>query len=271
MLSKSIQNWYDPSIMATYHNKALGNFLRDMRHRLDPESLNLPSLRRRRTTGLRREEVAERAGIGVDWYIRLEQGRSVSPSATTIDALATALCLSQIEHDHLRALANNPAARPFEMETVPDSVRTFLYGLAEPAYITGQRWDVLLWNDAANRHLLDFAAIPKDERNILLFMFTKPAARDLFRGEWQTTARRMVAQFRKTYDLWAQDASFKALAATLLEQSPEFAALWHSHAIEASHATGKAIHHGRTSSTYTYAMLQFPDNPSLRLAIYSPL
>jgi len=97
----------------------LGSFLRARRERISPEAVGLPGGGRRRTPGLRREEVAELAGIGVDWYIRLEQGRSVSPSVTTVDALARALKLSKVEHAHLRALTRNPDRRAFVRETVP--------------------------------------------------------------------------------------------------------------------------------------------------------
>src|SRR5436305_7725183 len=96
-----------------------GNFLRSRRAKLNPKSVGLPDGRRRRAPGLRREEVAELAGIGIDWYVRLEQGRAVTPSATTIDALARALRLNKTEHAHLRALAANGTRRPFQLETVP--------------------------------------------------------------------------------------------------------------------------------------------------------
>src|SRR6185369_3288116 len=94
----------------------LGDFLRSRREKLSPKAVGLPSGRRRRTPGLRREEVAELAGIGVDWYVRLEQGRSVSPSAMTVDALARALKLTKAEHAHLRALTRNPDRRAFVRE-----------------------------------------------------------------------------------------------------------------------------------------------------------
>src|ERR1700759_3849593 len=95
----------------------LGEFLRSRRERLSPEAVGLPDRRRRRTPGLRREEVAELAGIGVDWYIRLEQGRPVSPSAATLDALARALRLTELEHQHLRALAGGGGHKAFVPET----------------------------------------------------------------------------------------------------------------------------------------------------------
>ena len=100
--------------------------------------------------GLRREEVAELAGIGVDWYIRLEQGRTVSPSVTTIDALARALRLGKAEHKHLRALTQNTDRRAFVRETVPPAVRRTVERLNLPAYVTGRRWDILAWNAAAD-------------------------------------------------------------------------------------------------------------------------
>src|ERR1700749_1214599 len=105
--------------MPELERRELGDFLRARRGRLSPESVGLPGRRRRRTPGLRREEVAELAGIGVDWYIRLEQGRSVSPSTTTIDALARALRLSKAEHAHLRALTRSGGRRAFVSEGVP--------------------------------------------------------------------------------------------------------------------------------------------------------
>src|SRR5262245_29077790 len=128
----------------------LGNFLRSRREKLTPKLVGLAPGRRRRAPGLRREEVAELAGIGIDWYIRLEQGRAVSPSTTTIDALARALRLNKAEHAHLRALTQGGDRRPFMPEVVPDAVRRTVENLNLPAYVTGRRWDVLAWNKAAD-------------------------------------------------------------------------------------------------------------------------
>ncbi|MDP1752246.1 MAG: helix-turn-helix domain-containing protein, partial [Reyranella sp.] len=131
------------------NRSALGDFLRSRRERLGPKAVGLASGRRRRTPGLRREEVAELAGIGVDWYIRLEQGRSVNPSVTTVDALARALRLSKVEHAHLRALTRSGDRRAFARETVPEAIRRLVESLKQPAYVTGRRWDILVWNKAA--------------------------------------------------------------------------------------------------------------------------
>src|SRR5512143_3344216 len=122
--------------MADASRGELGDFLRSRRERLTPKALGLPIGRRRRTAGLRREEVAELAGIGVDWYIRLEQGRSVTPSVTTVDALARALRLNKAEHAHLRALTRNAGRRAFAREIVPQSIKRVVENLDQPAYVT---------------------------------------------------------------------------------------------------------------------------------------
>jgi len=124
--------------------REFGDFLRSRRERLDPSILRRRDGRRRRTPGLRREEIAELAGIGVDWYIRLEQGRAVNPSNATLDALAAALQLDAAEHRHLIALARPTTRTRFVREVVPDSMRDMLKTLEQPAYVIGRRFDVLL-------------------------------------------------------------------------------------------------------------------------------
>jgi transcriptional regulator with XRE-family HTH domain len=251
------------------HNP-LGDFLRSRRERLNPDALGLPTLRRRRTPGLRREEVAERAGIGVDWYIRLEQGRAEGPSATTIDALAHALCLAPVEHAHLRALARLPVCRPFMRETVPDTIRHIVASLKQPAYVTGARWDVLAWNRAATRTFTDFARVKEEDRNILLFALTDPAARPLFGAEWATIARRMVTQFRAAHDLRAGDPAFTNLVARLRRESREFARWWSAHDVGETRAGRKVLHRADRTFPFVHASFQSNDDPALRLVIYTP-
>ena len=193
--------------MADARRIEFGDFLRSRREKLTPKTVGLAAGRRRRTSGLRREEVAELAGIGVDWYIRLEQGRTVNPSTTTVDALARALRLSKAEHIHLRALARSADRRAFAIESVPDAIRRMVEGLNTPAYVTGRRWDLLVWNAAAAK-IFGFSRHDEANRNVLLQMLTAPAARKLFGAGWSDEARRMVAQFRATYDDWAGDSAF---------------------------------------------------------------
>ena len=182
-------------------------------------------------TGLRREEVAERAGIGIDWYIRLEQGRTVRPPQSTIDALARALQLNKTEHVHLRALARAPKRMPFQRETAPQPLRHLIESLNLPAYVTGRRWDVLAWNAAAQDVFPHFARTRDDERNSLLYFFADPDSHALFGDGWEENARRLLAQFRAAYDLWAGDPAFDDLLRRLQGGSPEFARWWKSHDI----------------------------------------
>ncbi len=248
----------------------LGDFLRSRRERLSPGTVGLPPGRRRRTAGLRREEVAELAGIGVDWYIRLEQGRAVSPSATTVDALARALRLSPTEHGHLRALTHAVRRRPFSREVVPETVRRLVESLNQPAYITGRRKDLLAWNAAADE-IFAFSQMADEDRNTLLSMMTNPATRRLFGDAWAHEARRMVAQFRATHDLWATDPAFVALVERLRQESPQFAAWWETHDIGVAAAGQKALSHPRKGALrLEYASFQANDDPALKLVIYGP-
>lgn len=249
----------------------LGNFLRSRREKLTPKSVGLPDRRRRRTPGLRREEVAELAGIGVDWYIRLEQGRSVSPSVTTIDALARALRLGKAEHAHLRALTRKADRRAFVPEIVPPALRRMVESLNMPAYITGRRWDLLVWNAAAD-DIFAFSRLPQGDRNVLVSVLTNPQARRLFGASWAAEARRMVAQFRATHDLWAEDPAFADLLARLRRDCPEFAVWWKAHDIRDIATGQKLLSHpkkGRLKLEYT--SFQANDDPALKLVIYAPL
>ena len=257
--------------MATDRRNELGDFLRSRREKLSPKTVGLRPGRRRRTPGLRREEVAELAGIGVDWYIRLEQGRSVSPSVTTVDALARALRLTKVEHAHLRALTGNADRRAFRRETVPDSLCRLIESLDQPAYVTGRRWDVLAWNKAADE-VFAFGRLPEEDRNILICILTLPATRKLFGAGWADEAKRVVAQFRATHDLWAGDPAFVALLERLHRGSPEFAGWWKAHDIRAAAAGRKQLKHPKKGLLrFEHASFQANDDPSLKLVIYTPV
>jgi transcriptional regulator with XRE-family HTH domain len=247
----------------------LGDFLRSRRERLTLEAVGLPVTGRRRTPGLRREEVAALAGIGIDWYIRLEQGRCVSPSLTTIDALARALRLSTVEHEHLRALTYHAESALFARETVPEALQRLLNDLRQPAYVTGRRWDVLAWNRAADQ-LFGFGRLPEDECNVLIFLLTTPAARKMFGSGWAEQAKRVVAQFRTSHDLSAGDPAFIDLLSRLRAGCPEFAGWWKSHEVHKAAAGTKLIKHPTKGTLrVAHASFQSNDDPSLRLVIYS--
>lgn len=233
--------------------------------------VGLASGRRRRTAGLRREEVAELAGIGVDWYIRLEQGRSVNPSVTTVDALARALRLNNAEHDHLRAMTRPLGRLVFARERVPEVVSRMIEAIELPAYVTGRRWDVLAWNKAA-ADLFAFDRLADDDRNILVSMLTNPKTRKLFGSSWTQEARRMLAQFRVTHDLWANDPAFVALLQRLRIGCPEFASWWRDHDIRGVAGGKKLLSHPKRGKVrFEYASFQSNDDPALKLVIYTPV
>lgn len=256
--------------MADPRRIEFGDFLRSRREKLTPKSVGLPIGRRRRTAGLRREEVAELAGIGVDWYIRLEQGRTVSPSVTTIDALARALRLSKTEHAHLKALARDADRRPFVRESVPETLLRLVKGLNQPAYITGRRWDILAWNAAAE-DIFAFGRLAEADRNSLVLVLTNPHTRRLFGTGWADEARRMVAQFRATHDLWAGDPAFLELLERLRQACAEFAGWWEAHDIKGVAGGQKLLKHPvKGLLRLEHASFQANDDPALKLVIYTP-
>lgn len=250
-------------------NKPLGEFLRSRRHRLDPAALGISPVRRRRTPGLRREEIAERAGISCEWYVKLEQGREVSASHETIAALARALVLDAGETTHLRKLAARGAAPCFVRETVPEIVRTIVQRLPEPAYVTGERWDALCWNGSADR-LFGFSEMPEADRNILCYMLTSAAARDLFGESWAEEAQRMIALFRVTYDQRRGDPLFEEIVSALVVASAEFRAWWSSYRVATPSSGRKTLRlEGQDGTAFDYATFQANDDPALKLALYT--
>lgn len=251
--------------------KQLGNFLRSRRERLKPEQLDLSGSRRRRTPGLRREEVAGLAGISAEWYVKLEQGRAVTASAATIDALARALRLSEVEHAHLHMLARSSKRSAFVQEEVPMPLRRFVENLDQPAYVTGLRWDVLAWNEAAAELFTDFDRLAAEDRNILLYVLTDPRGRTLFGGHWADEARRMVTSFRATYDLWSDDPAFADHIARIRRGCAEFDGWWTEHDVGAAVSGTKVLYHpilGRLRFAYT--TFQANDDPRLKLVVYMP-
>ena len=205
-----------------------GDFLRSRRERLSPADVGLPSGVRRRTRGLRREEVAYLAGVGTTWYTWLEQGRDVRPSNELLMALAQALRLDPIERGHLFALNDRPApARRVEgPELIGGPLRRMLDSLVgQPAYVLGRRWDILAWNRAANLIYGPYERLQDDERNALQLLFTDPAHRRLL-VDWEPVARASLAMFRADYARHAGDPDFERLITHLAQRSPEFADFW---------------------------------------------
>jgi len=205
----------------------LAAFLRAQRARMRPADVGLPDVGRRRTPGLRREEVAQLSGVGVTWYTWLEQGRNIAASAQVVDALARALLLTPDQHRHLRGLAGlaaPPDPRPAgdllpRLRRLADSV------LPNIASIYDIHFDYLAWNQAYARVRRDPAGLPDGRRNMLWMMFTDPVNRERML-RWESAARTTLGQFRVAAGQRPDDPRFAELVAALTQASPEFAAWW---------------------------------------------
>jgi transcriptional regulator with XRE-family HTH domain len=206
----------------------LGAFVRARREGLAPEG----HARRRRTPGLRREELAARAAIGTTWVAWIEQGREVRPSAETLGRLASALALSPAERDYLFSLAERrDPADPFAAprEAAPPAITAAVAALPFPAYALDPAWSVCAANAAARRlfaGLFDSESAP----NLLRYVFTHPAARTLL-PDWHTRAMRLLAEFRRDYGRVMSDPRVAAVVEWLQNESPEFRAGWESQSV----------------------------------------
>ena len=211
-------------------------------------------------------------GLGGHSRALLEAGASrVIGLDRDLDALARALRLDKAEAAHLRALARRDASRAFVPERVPPSIARLVVNLNQPAYVTGRRWDILVWNAAA-ADLLGFDRLAQADRNILVYMFVEPHARELFAASWSDEARRMIALFRASHDLHASDPAFIALVARLRTSSSEFAQWWDAHDVRSGVSGQKVFAHARQGvQRYEYATFQANDDPALKLAIYTPV
>jgi transcriptional regulator with XRE-family HTH domain len=249
-------------------------FLRTRREGMVPADVGLPEGFRRRTPGLRREELAMLAGVGTTWYTWLEQGRDVRPSPQVLNALANALRLDEAERQHLFALGSRGTLPP--ALTVPESVdeplKRMLANLThQPAYVLGRRWDVLAWNRAAVKLFGDYAMLDRDERNIMHRLFADPAHRRLL-VEWEAVARVSLAMFRADSARFAGDPDFERLIALLKAESKEFRDWWSRHEVVTPLSGIKRIDHPATGRmSFEYTGLNLASQPDIKLIVYTPL
>jgi transcriptional regulator with XRE-family HTH domain len=249
----------------------LADFLRLHREAISPASVGLPANGRRRTPGLRREELAGRAGVGLSWYTWLEQGRDITPSASVLDALARALDLDAPERRHLFDLAGvplPPAAGPYPDEAPPE-LAELVRGLEpNPAYLVGPRLDVLAWNAGAARMLGEPARAPDGRPNLLWWLFTDPEPRG---PQWEGTGRNSLARFRAEHARRYDDPAFGALIEALLERSPRFRELWPRHEVLEAQIGTKVIDHPTLGRLTVHHLQSIPtSHPELRLTQFVP-
>ena len=259
--------------MSATNMSGFSAYLRDRRARLDPGAFGLGEARRR-TPGLRREEVAARAGISPTWYTWLEQGRGGAPSAKVVDRLAQALMLTDAERAHLHVLALGRAPepdRPMDDEPVTARLQRVLDAMPEtPALVRTPLWDVVAWNRAAARVLFDYGTLPAEERNILRQIFCNPGFRAA-QLDWQSVARVMVGVFRADATRARDREKLDALVDELSRASPDFAALWAENEIRDFGGSVKRLRlPALGEAAFDFSAFTLDGRPDLTMVVYNP-
>ncbi len=250
----------------------LGTYLKDRRAKLDPAAFGL-SAARRRTPGLRREEVAQRANVSVTWYTWLEQGRGGAPSADVLDRIARALLLTDVEREHvfLLGLGRPPEIRYQASTGVSPRLQRVLDSLAlSPAFVLTSTWDVVAWNRAATVVLGDYGSLAVDERNILRRVFGNPHLRARM-DDWEHDARFLVAAFRASAARAGATGEVKALVDELSRLSPEFAAMWRENDVRNYGEGTKHLRHPTAGKIeLEYSAFTVDGRPDLGMVIFNP-
>ena len=257
--------------MSVTNGNQLGTYLKDRRAKLDPAALCFP-MTRRRTPGLRREEVAQRANVSATWYTWLEQGRGGSPSADVLNRISRALMLTTVEREHLFfiALGHPPEVRYQATEGISPRIQRVLDALEfSPAFVKTVTWDLIAWNRAASA-LFGSDALAPEQRNILRRIFTDPHARAA-QLDWQSVARFAVAAFRADTVRAGASANVQALVDELRQLSPEFEVMWRDNDVRTH---GEGIKHLRHPVAgllaLEYSAFSVDGRPDLSLVIYNP-
>ena len=252
----------------------LGEFLRSRRIRLDPASFGFSG--RRRTPGLRREEVAQRADISAAWYTWLEQGRGGAPSAEVLERISMALMLTDTEREHLfiLGLGRPPEVRYRAVSGVNPRLQRVLDSLdASPAIIKTATWDVVAWNRAAALVLTDYGALPPGDRNILRFLFGNPQIRSM-QHDWESVARFVVGTFRADVARVGLASEVGDLVDDLCRTSPDFARMWRENHV-LSHGDGenvkRLLHPELGVIEMEYSLFAVDGRPDLSMLVYRPL
>jgi len=251
---------------------SLGNYLKDRRARLDPTAFGFP-LRRRRTPGLRREEVAQRANVSATWYTWLEQGRGGAPSADVLDRIARAMMLTEVEREHLflLGLGRLPEARYRAPEGITPRLQRLLDTLEHsPAFIRTATWDVIAWNKAAAAVLTDYATLEEGQRNVLRMMFRDSRVRAA-QSDWQGVARYVVASFRADVARAGAARNVQSLVDELCATSPEFAAMWRANDVQGHGDGRKVLHHPVAGElVMEFSGFAVDGRPDLTMVVYNP-
>lgn len=253
--------------------RELAAFLRARREQLQPQDVGLPTgVSRRRTPGLRREEVSQLSGVGLTWYTWLEQARDIPTSRQVIAALASALRMDADDRKHLYTLAGFSAPQsPSDTGGVADAVRRMLGNLVpNPAYVIDERFDILAWNEAQAALWLDLATVPADDRNLLWLMFTDQFVRDLL-VDWAGSAQRLLGQFRAAAGQ-GDDSRFVEVADRLRARGGEFAEWWDSYPVAEFDVEVNVLDHpeaGRINLDLLH--MRLVEHPTLTVVLQTPV
>lgn len=254
----------------------LAEFLQAMRQRGSPEEFGFPFGSRRRTQGLRREEVAQLAGISATWYTWIEQAREINVSAEALERLATALKLSKSERSYLFDMADrrDPQAHQSEVDTTPETLVSMLSQIHIPAYILGRTWDMLAWNSQAEKlftGLLDITWPQGQHPNLLRFVFSHPAARQ-FVVNWEMRARRLVAEFRADCRSRLEEPEVKQLVSELSANSVEFDRFWKQHDVLERQGGQREFQHPQSGLIhFEQVTLRLVEQEQLKLVLLQPV
>jgi transcriptional regulator with XRE-family HTH domain len=252
--------------------RELGAFLRSRRERIRPEQVGLRSMRRRRTPGLRREEVAQLAGVGITWYTWLEQGREINPSAQVLDAIARTLQFDSHEHAHLFTLAGFATTTiEKQCQALCPTIRPLIDQLEPfPAMVVNSRLDLIAYNRIYASFFSDIDSIPFEERNCLWLTFTSPEWQAAI-VDWDDVAGNMVAEFRAAMAEHLDDPAWKSLVARLHRASPKFAAVWERHDVQGVESrTKRALHPSAGLLKLDYTNLWIGQQVGVRIVAFTP-
>ncbi|GFN33844.1 helix-turn-helix transcriptional regulator [Paenibacillus xylaniclasticus] len=259
---------------------ALSSFLKAQRAKISPESVGLPTGTRRRTPGLRREEVAALAGVSTTWYTWLEQGRDIQASPAVLDAIASALQLTHDERNYLYGLALESSSLsigssveqyPYSHDAISPPLRKILQELRQcPSIVSDRRCQIVGWNDAASHVFLDFAQVPEEERNMIRLLFTRQELRRLA-VNWKQFASGFLSIFRAYYGKYVEDEWYDRFLAEMSSLHPEFQELWeHSRVSTAPEVVLEFRHAKAGKMLFHLTSLQLQGGSDLRCSIYTP-
>ncbi len=256
--------------MSTQQRRQLIDFLKGCRGRLSPTDVGLPDTNRRRTPGLRREDVAALAGVSVTWYTWLEQGRDIQVSADVLERICATLRMAPEEREYLFALVQHRPAPPTatRFEEVSPSLARMLNGLAVPALVMTSRWDVIAWNDLT-KIFRDYDELPPEKRNLLRILLIEDETYQRDPVQYEAMARRVLSKFRVDYSQTPANSEFEELIAELTKHCAVFRRLWETAEVM-SRSEGVAHYPHLGGVSFEHSSYVPEGTPTLRLVIYIP-